>query len=240
MAYHITMKPIFLLLAAISLQLAAQESLTEVRKHAYGNPFDPANQDVINLLNRTSSPGQVSFLLFESWKRMNVQGMDNTQLRIDSANYHIVEDKIFFLSHGKLYELHPDRIKHVILDHRAFVHTAYEIDGRRVGPGFFEVLEGGEYSLLRKFEIKKEVKNDHPMGIPAATEVSYKKDEKYFYFREGSDLPEAIPTNKKDFIMIFRKRRPEMAIFARENRISLRSEDDLKTIFAYYNGLVSQ
>ena len=234
------MKHFLLILLCASSHLTAQESITEVKKQAFGNPLDPVNQDAITLLNRIDSEEEYSLMLFDHWQPMDVEGKDGIQLHIDSANYHIGQDKFFFINQKKLYELFPEKIHDITMNQRTFVNTPYEFEEYKVKPRYFEMLEAGEYTLLRKFEIKKEVTNDHPMGIAAATEVKYRHDEKFYYLRKGARLPEVVPTNKKDFIMIFKKNRPELVIFAKENKISLRSGEELKVIFAYYNRLAEQ
>lgn len=234
------MKPIVFVLMCVTLQLSAQESVTEVKRHAFGNPFDPANQDAITMLNRMSPDNEYNVMLFDRWQPMEAEGRDGVLLHIDSANYHISQDKVFFMNKGQLYELFPEKINYITLDKRIFVNLPYEFEDHKVKPRYFEVLEQGEYVLMRMFEIKREVKNDHPMRIAAATEIEFSKDITYYYLKTGNRLPEVLPTNKKDFIMIFRKNRPQMVIYAKENHISLRVEEDLRSIFAYYNRLAEQ
>jgi hypothetical protein len=225
----------FLLL--LSTQLVAQESVTEVKKHAFENPFHPANQDAITMLNRMNEYKEYSLMLFESWQPMVVVGKDSLSLRIDSANYHIEQDKFFFVRQGKVFQLFPEKLIYAIIGNRMFVNRPMQLEDKRVKLQYFEVLEDGEYALLKKYEIRRDVSNDHPMGIAAATEVTYKRNLDYFFLRKEARLPEEIPSRKKDFIMIFRKHRPEMVTFARDHHISLTNEHDLRAIFIYYNKL---
>ncbi len=234
------MKLLALVFLLFVMQMSAQESNAEVKKLAFGNPFDPANQDAITMLNRIDGEAEYSLMLFDQWQPMDVEGKDGTLLHIDSANYHIVQDKIFFVNQGKLYELFPEKINVVTLDKHTFINSVYEFQENKAKPGYFEVLEHGEYTLLRKYEIKKKVTNDHPMGLAAASEVEYRQNQEYYYLREGARHPEIMPTNKTDFIMIFRKNRPRIVNFAKENKTSLRSEEDMKAIFAFYNRLAAQ
>lgn len=223
-----------------TLPLSGQEAQSEVKRLAYSNPFSQANQDAINMLNRTSGNEAVSVLLFDEWQPMESLGRDSTLLVVDSANYHIDMDKVIFLSQGKSYALFPERIFYARLGENVLIHRPYSPEKRKTENHYFEVLTAGEYSLLCKYEIKREDKNDHPMGLPATRYTEYSRDKEYYYIREKARVPEPVPIKKKDFIMMFRKFRPEMVIYAKENRISLRDEEDLKQIFAYYNGLVSE
>lgn len=234
------MKYLLLAFCFCSVPLLAQEAQDEVMKLAYSNPFNQANQDAINMWNRAAEMEEISVMKFPTWQPLECLGRDSTWLYLDSANYHIDQDKIFFISEGKYYALFPERVFYAKLGEAVFIHRPYSPEKKRTINHYFEVLTAGDYSLLCKHEIRRQDKNDHPMGLPATRYTEVTKEKEYYYIRENGRVPESVPRKRKDFIFIFRKFRPEMVIYAKEQRISLRDEEDLKSIFAYYNRLVAE
>lgn len=149
----------------LTLPLYAQQAQSEVKKLAYSNPFTEANQDAINMLNRTSNVEQISLLMFEDWQPMESLGRDSTLLLVDSANYHIELDKIMFILDGRMYALYPERIFYAKLGESVLINRPYSPKRHTMVNSYFEVLVAGAYSLLCKYEIRHETKNDHPMGL---------------------------------------------------------------------------
>ncbi len=227
----------FILAICVPFSVFAQESVTEIKKMAFENPYNPANQNLINMLNHEDNSSRRNLMLFDTWQSMDAEGLDGTRLHVDSANYHIATEKMFFLYQGKMFELFPEKIDQVKLGERTFVKHPIKVDGNRSRFQYFELLVRGEYNLLARFEIKTRVTNTNPMGLPGTNEEEYIRDENWYYLRTGARFPEPVPTRKSDFILIFRKNRSQMASFAKEKRISLRSREDVEAAFTYYNEL---
>lgn len=234
------MRMIILALLLPALSGFGQESVSEIKKMAFGNPMDASNQSLINMLNRSESAKDIAVMRFDQWQPMKVIGIDSTILYVDSANYHVELDKILFMRHGSLYELHADKVMLAVLADHDFIRVPYKSEANRSAPHYFEILVAGEYSLLVKYDLKKKVTNSHPMGFPGTKEEEIYQQESFYYLRLGSRIPDEVPSKKQDFIMIFRKNRPQMVDFAKENRTSLRSAEDLTAIFNYYNALAGQ
>ncbi len=225
------------LLLLPALTLSAQQAADEVKKLAYENPYLEANQDAIRLLNASTDNEDVSFMLFDHWRPMETLGKDSTLLHVDSANYQIRLDKIVFMNQGKMYELYANKVVYARVGDRVFIRRDYMEKGRRV-PHFFEVLVAGEYALVCKYDMTEEIRNESPLGLEATKHVEYTKGHDYYYLKSNSNTPEPLPRKKRDFIMIFKKHRPELVVFAKEHKVSLHNEDDLREIFTYYNTLV--
>jgi hypothetical protein len=215
----------------------SQQSLDEVKKLAYGNPFTDANESFINTVNEMASGDLFSLMLFSGWEEMEVFGKDASHIVVDSANYHIRDDRILFIEEDVYYELYPERITHVRIGDRHFIYDQYKANKRSLVASYFELLEDGDYRLLRKHVIEREVKNNHPMGLPAAREVRFRHTADLYYQTGPKARPEPLPTRKRDLIRIFRRDRDEMVIFAAENKISLRDDEEMRAFFAYYNSL---
>jgi hypothetical protein len=227
-------------MAGICVPLLAQESAAEVRRHAYVNPFDQGNETLINLLNRQDKGDEYRMLLLSEWRPLHAEGYDSMTLDVDSANFHLGQNRIYFIYGGKLFSLYPDKTRNAILDGRKFERFLYKTDRGTLQSAYFEIVEPGEYTLLCRHDIRVVEKNAHPMGLEATRSVEYRQIQNYDYLRQGVQYPEPVPLKKSAFIMIFRKNRPQIAAFAKEHRISLRSRDDILSTFRYYNELTTR
>jgi hypothetical protein len=229
---------IFILsLLLIVFHLNAQEALSEVKKLAYGNPFNSGNENFINMTNALADDQQFSLMMFDDWKPLEINGAESELVIIDSANYHMEADKILFVRKGMMYELFPEKIKHALIDEHKFVSLTYAAEKKTLKRAYFQVLVEGSYTLLSKQELVKEISNSSPLGLAATREVHYVLHETLFYYTESRTRPVPVPKKKADFIKIFRRDREELAAYAKSNKYSLKRTEDVKAIFSYYNSL---
>ena len=226
--------PLFLFLVAT--ELPGQQALTEIKKQAFGNPYNAANENFINMMNEMSAPGKVSLLLFDSWVPMEIIGKDSSWVIVDSANYHIEQDKILFFNQGQFYQIFPEKIDHIVIGERRFISTQY-VHKKSVERAYFEVLVDGDFTLLQQHRIERKVTNNNPMGLPAAREIEWIQSGDLYYLTSSARRPEPVPSKKRDLIMKFRRDRGNMAIFAGEQKLSPRKDEDVITLFTHYNDL---
>ncbi len=219
------------------LQVGAQEALSEVQKLAYGNPFNAGNENFINMTNAMSNDNQVSLMMFDDWKQIEIHGVDAEHVILDSANYHMEADKILFIQRGNLYELFPEKIRYATIDGHKFVSMIYEVEKKTLGRSYFEVLVEGDYTLLCKQELVKEITNSSPLGLAATREVKFVLTEKLYYQTDSGKRPQEVPRKKSDFTKIFRRDRNEIASFAKSHKYSVKKTEDVRSIFNYYNSL---
>lgn len=218
-------------------QLDAQEALNEVKKLAYGNPFNAGNENFINMTNALSDDKEFSLMMFDDWKSIEINGANDELINIDSANYHMEADKILFIQRGSMFELYPEKIQCAEIDGHKFVSLTYEADKKSLERAYFEVLVEGEYTLLTRRDLVEEVSNTSPLGLAATREVRFVLTEKLYYQTASGKRPLEVPRKKADFTKIFRRDRNELASYAKENKFSLKRTEDVQAIFNYYNSL---
>jgi len=226
-----------LIFVCIIPQIYAQEALSEIQKLAYGNPFNAANENFINMANSFSDDNQVSLLMFDDWKSAEILGSNAEHVVIDSANYQMEADLILFVKDGNLYELYAEKIQYARIDNHKFVSLTYEAKKKNLERAYFEVLVEGDYSLLRKQKLVKEISNTSPLGLSATREIRYLLMEKLYYQTSNGRRPLEVPSKKADFTKIFRRDRNELAAYAKSNKLSLKNTADVEALFKYYNSL---
>lgn len=212
--------------------------MNQLRRDAFADPFNPANENVISVLNAMYGERQVSLTLFQEWTALKITGANGEMLVIDSANYHAGEDKIFFMRNGRFYILTPEKIRQAVLGGREFIYARYRKEQRTWHQGYFEVLTAGEFLLLRRHVMVHEVLNRNPMGLPSAREESLRMEEHFYYARTGEN-PEHLPRKRRDLVTIFRSHRREMMDWIKASRIRMHTAGDLIRVFEHYNALIA-
>jgi hypothetical protein len=218
--------------------LIGQQSLEEIKKNVYSNPFSEANQNYIRLMEEGAYKTNTEELfLLKDWGKMAVIGYGDIKLEVDSANYVITDDKIYFIDEGKLYHLFPGQVEQLAIASVIFGCYYYEGKSERRKLGYFEILIDGELDLLKKYKIKNRKVNNNPMGIGNKKVEQYQAYDLY-YFDPDEQIALPVPSKKGKIIDLFGRKRSKMIDFARERDLSLNSENDVKLLFAYYNMLV--
>ena len=222
-----------------SLVMEGQQSLTEVKRIAYGNPFNMANENFINVTNALDDNKMVSLLLFDDWKQLEVTGVEDELIIIDSANYHLEADKMLFVENGALFELFPEKVREAMIADHHFVSLLYEVDKKQLRRGYFEIIVSGDFSLLKKYDLERRITNSSALGLPASREENLMRTQELYYQTAPDRKPIVLPKKKTDFINIFRRDRREMVDFAKTNKLSPKVEDDAVMLFEHYNSLVN-
>ena len=209
-----------------------QVSVNEAKLNVFGNPFSDANQNYINMLGKLEEKGS-SQLLFEDWTIMSVEGNDGTVMQIDSANYSIDVDKVYFMKDGKLYELYKHTVNQLTLGNQLFKNIVTR--GKEFSAHYYEVLSDGEFLLLKKYLMKTSNSSHHPMGIKTPNSQKTVMDSKLFYYDTKRSKLEKLPKNKGKLISIFGRGNEALILYANKNNLSSKSERDLKKLFDYFN-----
>ena len=164
-------------------------------------------------------------------------GVNGELIVMDSANYHLADAKILFIYGGGMYELYPEKIQTARIGSHHFVSMQYEEKPRKLSRAYFEVLANGDYALLVRHDIEKQVTNDSPLGLPSTKEEKYVRTLDMYYLPEGATRPREVPLKKSEFIKIFRRDRNEMIEYAKANKLSQKDVEEVTQLFQYYNSI---
>lgn len=153
-----------------------------------------------------------------------------------ALRYNIFNDYMEFQQNGKTYILDPTpQINKVVVNDYIFVVGTYESKGK-LRQGYFTLLDSGKIMLLTKqivtFHERKEVKALETSATPA----KYKRAADAYYYKVGNGALIKIE-NLKKMIENLPDRQTEVSQFAKQEKISVRKEDELKKLFRYYNSL---
>lgn len=235
------MKKLFILAFSLCpLLLSSQASLDDLKFNVFQDLNSTANQNYIRLMNEQERGEENSqSFLFDNWKKSTVTSKEGEVLELDSLNFHIEDQNMFFMKNGKMYFLFPAVIENIRVEDRYFTAIQNQ-NSEKSGNAyqFYEVLVSGQLKLLKKYEIEKRKLNNHPMGISSGIEkYDYYSKAKLYYANDKLSLVEELPRSRKNIIKIFKRNRNRMVEYARENNASPKSEADMIGMFSYYNSI---
>lgn len=217
--------------------LLAQESALETkRQYLFSNVNDQFSQNHINLYNFIDDDKYYSKLLYPDWRAAKIELENNQWAIIDSANINYFDDEIICVDNNRVYKLYPHRVKGIIIngeEFRPFIvegSASYDLE-------YYKVCNHGDLRLLTEYQGDWVTRNDHPMGISAASEEVLVKKEYLYYHIKGEKYIKELPRGKKDFYALFAGHQYQVMNFAKEEGLSFRETIDAARLFNYYHSL---
>ena len=98
------MKKLFILAFSLCpLLLSSQASLDDLKFNVFQDLNSTANQNYIRLMNEQERGEENSqSFLFDNWKKATVTSKKGEVLELDSLNFHIEDQNMFFMKNGKI------------------------------------------------------------------------------------------------------------------------------------------
>ena len=177
---------------------------------------------------------------------INVNGADDQTIKkqIDACpsgalsyklhNEAAQSSEIQVLADGKIRALFPNKVKGVSLGDQIFAPYDYVSEGNVQAKVFFEVLEEGKISLLRRYSTTHEKADFHPVlgAVGNDLKVVVQKD---LYYKRAGQPAQKLKKGKKSVLSLFERKANNVQQFAREQRLGYNKVEDLKMLFHYYN-----
>src|SRR5674476_1127035 len=110
----------------------------------------------------------------------------------------------------------------------------YDFFGK-IQNGLFEILTEGKATLLVKYTIKF-LEKDKVQAFADPKPARFDTPKKEYYMKID-EAPAKLFTNKKSLLELFGNRKDEMESYISKNKLSVREDDSLKNIIAYFNSL---
>ncbi|WP_179316292.1 hypothetical protein [Winogradskyella undariae] len=113
----------------------------------------------------------------------------------------------------------------------------YKNDDDILQQGFLVVLgETDSMAFLKEEVVKYYEEKPSTNGYDEAKPAEYKRSKDVFYYRSGDDIT-LLPQKRKDFLKLFPKNSEDLKEFIKENKISLKDDEDLITLFKHIKTL---
>ena len=176
------------------------------------------------------------------WRNANVMLYEKEKL-IEGfpMRYDIHLDELEFKSKSGIKVLAGSKVKSFVWADSITRTPAYFINGKSFRneddvpyTGFFEVLEEGSVSLLKKTYISvRKADYNVAMNVGSRDDKILKKN-RYYVLKENRLVE--LPSSRKKFLSIFNDN-PRLDEYIRQNSLSVTDEHDLKLIMSQYNSV---
>lgn len=152
-----------------------------------------------------------------------------------SLRYNIYQDIMEYRQNGKMYALNPRvDIKKIITSMTTYLVQPYEEAGK-IKLGFFNVVDSGNISLLKKKRIRLEPKADAKAYDNGPKNARFIPSDDLYFMKIGPTAARLFPGIKK-FAAQWPEREKDILAFISKNKIK-NNEEDLIKLFRYTDQL---
>lgn len=152
------------------------------------------------------------------------------------VRYNIYRDNVEYEQNGKALALDPTKkIKKIQMGDETFLVEKLMVDGKSKY-GFVSLLDSGKVTLFAKKVVRyqPEMKGRGLDGGDQPAKFSRLADAYFFKIGDGELMPVG---NLKDFIASLPDKHEELKQYAKQEKISVKKQDELRQFIRYYNSL---
>ena len=152
------------------------------------------------------------------------------RVNIDQVNINLYDNTLEALyEENKVFTFDSDNLIRIVINDKVF--RTFEIKGQQI---IFELFFNGKAQVYRYFKVLYQQGQANPML--SRQQNKYIKNEKYYLYQDGK-LTEMKMTKKaiSEMLQTETVSEKDIAAFIKDNRLSLKKEDDLFQIFEFAN-----
>jgi hypothetical protein len=150
--------------------------------------------------------------------------------------YNIFNDNMEFQQNSTIYALYPEpRVTKVILGSETYVVEKHEVKGKMVY-GYMTRLDSGKMTMLAKKIVRFTERKEAKALESSATPAKFTRIQDDYFYKIGNGEVAKI-SSLKNLIESLPDKRDELASYSKKEKLSTRSEEDLKKLSEYYNSL---
>lgn len=174
-----------------------------------------------------------SVYLFDNWRNSGIiETSENKRYKVNGVNFNTKSNTIEARINGdSIFTFDYTNIDRVIINNRSFKNAYSPVLG---GYRVFEVIaETEDFSIYKDYILDIKEGNPNPMLA--------QKNDKYivrdnYYMKKGKSFKK-IKLKKSNVLKLAGKKAGELEAFAKKNRLSFKSEQDLQKLATYYSTL---
>ena len=188
----------------------------------------------INNINNSSTDGSV--YLFENWKTYaSIVTNEGKRFKIVDLNYDTKADQfVVKISTDSIYMFDKKFVEEAVINNREFKKY---VDPESNTFKYYEVLSNGtDFALLRQ-DMKILREGDLNPLTQTKRPDKYLNKYKYFVVDNANTQIREIVLSKKNILNLFGEKSEDVKQYMSKNKLSVKSEKDLKRIFYYYRSI---
>ncbi|MEM9328433.1 MAG: hypothetical protein AAGA85_22385 [Bacteroidota bacterium] len=152
-----------------------------------------------------------------------------------SCRINLVRTHVEAIANRQIRKLRSSAIQSLLVAGKEYAYyEADAVDGQQL-QGFFEILNRGEVTLLKKYEIGLERANDFGIdpGIDNSNDQMVLKWS--FYYSKDGQRVQPLGKSRKNILEVFAPYENKMKDFIKENHLKWKDPSYLSPAFDYYN-----
>jgi len=172
--------------------------------------------------------------LLEEWVKGNVKFKDNTSARNGDFKYDVIEDLLVVKSESGEENIFSDPIDEFTLTVKGnskLFKNGFSGENGVNGKSYFEVIYNGKTKLLKRYS-KTIIESK---GYNTST-ITKKYEESSLYYIAKADN-KLIPIKKNEKSILDALQKPELSKYVKDNKLNLKSDEDIEKLLAYYDTL---
>lgn len=239
---------IFVIMASLLTTSALQAQVSVQPQHysftLSNSTIDPKLVEVIDGIatvhyDLNSSPLNGSPYLTDEFVPGTMETLDGTVIEGLKYRYNIYNDEMQFIIGSDTAAINkPLALRSIEMENKTFVYDVYQVSDQMVAAGYFQLISEGDMSLLFRRKLDLEYDNYVPNygGGGGTKEFMLKKDDDYYVKLHGEAARKVY--NRKDFLeAIPRDLQGRVKQYIKENKISVRKEQELQALVDFFNTL---
>ncbi len=161
--------------------------------------------------------------------------IDNFKFVGIPLRYNIYNDDIEYEKDDQILAIaNPHEVRRVFIGDMAFIYNAYILSKKQTF-GYFQILSDGKAKVLKKYEISYQMPTAEQAYRPEVP-AKFIPIPCKLYVAFGND-PAFRFTKTKKLLRFFGDKRIEVEKYLKTKKLNLKKEEDLLTLFNYYNSL---
>jgi hypothetical protein len=150
--------------------------------------------------------------------------------------YNIFNDQMEFQQNNNIYALYPEpRVTKVILGEETYVVEKHDVKGK-MAYGYLTRLDSGKMILLSKKVVRFTERQEAKALQSSATPAKFTRVQDVYYYKIGDGDVTKVGS-LKNLIESLPDKHEELSSYAKKEKLTTRSAEDLKKLSAYYNNL---
>ncbi len=130
----------------------------------------------------------------------------------------------------------PRQIDHVTFGHRSFAYFDF-IQKKKKNAGYFEVLAWGNTKLLLRRNTMVKREDLPPSDMSGGNYRDYFRTTEEYFLKKGDALAVQIQKGARSILKVLEDHEEELSNFINENKLRLRSEEEMIDLIYFYNSI---
>lgn len=169
--------------------------------------------------------------VFENWTNRGILKIGKNEFKLSNINFNMRTNKIESrVGKDSVYIFDLTNVDHIFINNRKFKNYYFSNQNE-----ILEVVyDGDDFKMLKDYKV--DVKRGEVDPLMVKKKVAKFYTNTFYYIKKGNDFKK-IKLKKKYILLLFDNKSNLVSDFVKENKLSYKSEKDVKKKISYYESL---